>query len=215
MLLPSARRCSASTRLCTTYLSDGSPTPCTPHACGWASCGWASGSVRAGGTVFSCTGAPCDPWDAIDMNCTSNKTPIKSKPAPVKTAYAMQHAQRIQGHQPACIEILWLVPGWRHALTFRECCAHLRDQLQRNRPAAMSGLPQSIPDCCQVIDSVGAYQPENLERFVKQHGVLDARTNYQVVAIMGPQSSGKSTLMNHVVGIVRWWAARARTCHLV
>ncbi len=65
--------------------------------------------------------------------------------------------------------------------------------------AAMSGLQQADPDCCQVIDSVGAFQEDNLERFVKQHGVLDARTNYQVVAIMGPQSSGKSTLMNHVV----------------
>jgi hypothetical protein len=38
-----------------------------------------------------------------------------------------------------------------------------------------------------------------VDAFVHQHGVIEARTNYQVVAIMGPQSSGKSTLMNHVV----------------
>lgn len=66
------------------------------------------------------------------------------------------------------------------------------------------------PDCCQVIDSVGSFQADNLERFIKQHGVLDARTNYQVVAIMGPQSSGKSTLMNHVVGGVPWSVAGAQ-----
>lgn len=33
---------------------------------------------------------------------------------------------------------------------------------------------------------------------------------YQVVAIMGPQSSGKSTLVNHVVGVV--WSAALRAC---
>jgi hypothetical protein len=64
----------------------------------------------------------------------------------------------------------------------------------------MSGAAASLlPDCCQVIDSEGGFQEEGLSRFVQQQGVIDARTNYQVVAIMGPQSSGKSTLMNHVV----------------
>jgi hypothetical protein len=63
----------------------------------------------------------------------------------------------------------------------------------------MSGAP---PDRCQVIDSDGAFQEEQLNSFVQQNGVIDARTNYQVVAIMGPQSSGKSTLMNHVVRTV-------------
>ena len=32
------------------------------------------------------------------------------------------------------------------------------------------------------------------------HGPGSRHTGYQVVAIMGPQSSGKSTLMNHVFG---------------
>jgi ABC-type phosphate transport system ATPase subunit len=58
------------------------------------------------------------------------------------------------------------------------------------------------PDCCQVIDSEGVFQEVRLNQFVQQHGVVDARTNYQVVAIMGPQSSGKSTLMNHVVSML-------------
>jgi hypothetical protein len=75
----------------------------------------------------------------------------------------------------------------------------------------------AAPDCCQVIDSEGAFCEEGLSRFVQQHGVIDARTNYQVVAIMGPQSSGKSTLMNHVVrgcwrvlmgGLTERWAAK-------
>lgn len=63
----------------------------------------------------------------------------------------------------------------------------------------MAGAP---PDRCQVIDSDGAFQEQQLNGFVQQNGVIDARTNYQVVAIMGPQSSGKSTLMNHVVSMV-------------
>jgi hypothetical protein len=63
----------------------------------------------------------------------------------------------------------------------------------------MASVP--LPDCCQVIDSEGVFQEDGLNRFVQQNGVIDARTNYQVVAIMGPQSSGKSTLMNHVVSL--------------
>eukprot|EP00879_Flechtneria_rotunda_P005764 GHRR01006065.1.p1 GENE.GHRR01006065.1~~GHRR01006065.1.p1 ORF type:complete len:797 (+),score=315.22 GHRR01006065.1:159-2549(+) len=57
-----------------------------------------------------------------------------------------------------------------------------------------------MADCCQVIDGEGMFQEHQLTRFVQDKGVLNARTNYQVVAIMGPQSSGKSTLMNHVFG---------------
>jgi ABC-type phosphate/phosphonate transport system ATPase subunit len=53
--------------------------------------------------------------------------------------------------------------------------------------------------CCQVIDGDGTFKEQEVDAFVHLHGVIQARTNYQVVAIMGPQSSGKSTLMNHVV----------------
>lgn len=58
-----------------------------------------------------------------------------------------------------------------------------------------------MADCCQVIDGDGVFQEQQLDEFVHQHGVIDARTSYQVVAIMGPQSSGKSTLMNFVVSV--------------
>eukprot|EP00882_Tetradesmus_deserticola_P007485 GHRQ01007884.1.p1 GENE.GHRQ01007884.1~~GHRQ01007884.1.p1 ORF type:complete len:254 (+),score=99.95 GHRQ01007884.1:204-965(+) len=54
--------------------------------------------------------------------------------------------------------------------------------------------------CCQVLSGDGIFQEQEVDAFVHQHGVIEARTNYQVVAIMGPQSSGKSTLMNHVFG---------------
>lgn len=73
------------------------------------------------------------------------------------------------------------------------------DSCSQRIQAAMSGAAGPHPDCCQVIDSEGGFQEEGLSQFVQQQGVIDARTNYQVVAIMGPQSSGKSTLMNHVV----------------
>jgi ABC-type hemin transport system ATPase subunit len=58
---------------------------------------------------------------------------------------------------------------------------------------------------------------QQLDAFVHQHGVIEARTNYQVVAIMGPQSSGKSTLMNHVVSsflVVRPWWCKWHQCPL-
>lgn len=51
----------------------------------------------------------------------------------------------------------------------------------------------------QIIDGDGVFHEEDLKEFVSSTGVVDSRANYQVVAIMGPQSSGKSTLMNHLV----------------
>lgn len=61
----------------------------------------------------------------------------------------------------------------------------------------------------QVIDGQGQFQTEAVQNFVAQHGLVAAKTDYQVVAIMGPQSSGKSTLLNHVVGVRRQLAAAA------
>lgn len=51
----------------------------------------------------------------------------------------------------------------------------------------------------QMIDGEGEFHEEEVKQFVASTGVADSRANYQVVAIMGPQSSGKSTLMNHLV----------------
>lgn len=51
----------------------------------------------------------------------------------------------------------------------------------------------------QVIDGDGEFQEDALKTWVNDTGVAGSQANYQVVAIMGPQSSGKSTLMNHLV----------------
>lgn len=51
----------------------------------------------------------------------------------------------------------------------------------------------------QLVDGDGVFQEKSVAEFVKQHGLASAGVGYQVVAITGPQSSGKSTLMNAVV----------------
>ncbi|KAM5587220.1 protein ROOT HAIR DEFECTIVE 3 [Rosa sericea] len=55
-------------------------------------------------------------------------------------------------------------------------------------------------DCyaTQLIDGDGGFNAAGLDRFVKEAKVIDCGLSYAVVAIMGPQSSGKSTLMNHL-----------------
>ena len=56
----------------------------------------------------------------------------------------------------------------------------------------------------QVIDADATYQDENVQQFVEQRQLAGAGVKYTTVAIMGPQSSGKSTLLNLVV---------RRSCH--
>lgn len=51
----------------------------------------------------------------------------------------------------------------------------------------------------QVVNGDGVFQVEPVQRFVEAEGLPECKRDYQVVAIMGPQSSGKSTLLNHVV----------------
>lgn len=51
----------------------------------------------------------------------------------------------------------------------------------------------------QVVNRDGDFNEAGVEEFVKQHRITEAGVGYQVVAITGPQSSGKSTLMNAVV----------------
>ncbi|KAL6201627.1 hypothetical protein ACLB2K_025340 [Fragaria x ananassa] len=55
-------------------------------------------------------------------------------------------------------------------------------------------------DCyaTQLIDGDGGFNAAGLDRFVKETKVIDCGLSYAVVAIMGPQSSGKSTLMNQL-----------------
>jgi hypothetical protein len=57
-------------------------------------------------------------------------------------------------------------------------------------------------DVIQCVDSEGSFNREAVANFVKDQGLEYAGVDYQVVAIMGPQSSGKSTLLN---ALVRLW----------
>lgn len=53
---------------------------------------------------------------------------------------------------------------------------------------------------CQVVDKDGVLQTPSLQDLLRARGVDTCGPHYAVVAIMGPQSSGKSTLLNHVFG---------------
>lgn len=50
----------------------------------------------------------------------------------------------------------------------------------------------------QLIDGNGEFNVDGLENFVRTTKLNHCGLSYAVVAIMGPQSSGKSTLMNHL-----------------
>ncbi|KAL2899542.1 Protein ROOT HAIR DEFECTIVE 3 [Bienertia sinuspersici] len=54
--------------------------------------------------------------------------------------------------------------------------------------------------CCstQLIDGDGTFIVSGLESFLKEVKLADCGLSYCVVSIMGPQSSGKSTLLNHL-----------------
>ncbi|KAI3860035.1 hypothetical protein MKW92_047834 [Papaver armeniacum] len=55
-------------------------------------------------------------------------------------------------------------------------------------------------ECCstQLIDGDGEFNATGLESFMKTAKVSECGLSYAVVAIMGPQSSGKSTLLNYL-----------------
>ncbi|PUZ46539.1 hypothetical protein GQ55_7G087400 [Panicum hallii var. hallii] len=52
----------------------------------------------------------------------------------------------------------------------------------------------------QLIDGDGVFNVSKLENFMKEVRLGECRLSYAVVSIMGPQSSGKSTLLNHLFG---------------
>ncbi|XP_048331744.2 protein ROOT HAIR DEFECTIVE 3 [Ziziphus jujuba] len=56
--------------------------------------------------------------------------------------------------------------------------------------------------CCstQLIDGDGAFNISGIENFIKEIKLGECGLSYAVVSIMGPQSSGKSTLLNHLFG---------------
>ncbi|KAK7412799.1 hypothetical protein VNO78_04434 [Psophocarpus tetragonolobus] len=55
-------------------------------------------------------------------------------------------------------------------------------------------------DCCatQLIDGDGEFNVAGLDNFIRTVHLASCGLSYAVVSIMGPQSSGKSTLMNHL-----------------
>ncbi|WJX23181.1 hypothetical protein P8452_12411 [Trifolium repens] len=55
-------------------------------------------------------------------------------------------------------------------------------------------------DCrtTQLIDGDGGFNKTGLDNFIKTSNMSSRGLSYAVVSIMGPQSSGKSTLMNHL-----------------
>ncbi|URD87698.1 GTP-binding protein that may be involved in cell development (By similarity) [Musa troglodytarum] len=57
-------------------------------------------------------------------------------------------------------------------------------------------------DCAatQLIDANRAFNVDGLDRFLKAVKLADYGLSYAVVSIIGPQSSGKSTLLNHLFG---------------
>ncbi|KZV51416.1 hypothetical protein F511_20580 [Dorcoceras hygrometricum] len=57
-------------------------------------------------------------------------------------------------------------------------------------------------ECCSthLIDGDGTFNAAGLDKFTKEVKLADCGLSYAVVAIMGPQSSGKSTLLNHLFG---------------
>ncbi|XP_076937885.1 protein ROOT HAIR DEFECTIVE 3-like isoform X2 [Bidens hawaiensis] len=54
--------------------------------------------------------------------------------------------------------------------------------------------------CCSthLIEGDGTFNAEGLDSFIKQVKMVECGLSYAVVAIMGPQSSGKSTLLNNL-----------------
>lgn len=70
---------------------------------------------------------------------------------------------------------------------------------------------------CQVVDGEAEFNEPGVQDFFSAVKMDHVGRDYQVVAIMGPQSSGKSTLLNAVVsgdahavvGAARWRARRA------
>uniref|UniRef100_A0A0E0MPE0 GB1/RHD3-type G domain-containing protein n=1 Tax=Oryza punctata TaxID=4537 RepID=A0A0E0MPE0_ORYPU len=55
-------------------------------------------------------------------------------------------------------------------------------------------------EAVQLIDGEGEFAGDSAERFMASAGVAGCGLSYAVVSIMGPQSSGKSTLLNQLFG---------------
>jgi energy-coupling factor transporter ATP-binding protein EcfA2 len=61
-------------------------------------------------------------------------------------------------------------------------------------------MAQEGAPAIQLIDEKGNFHEDSLVQFCKAVRLAECGLSYAVVAIMGPQSSGKSTLLNHLFG---------------
>jgi hypothetical protein len=52
----------------------------------------------------------------------------------------------------------------------------------------------------QLVDAEADYNTDGMQAFATQSGLENCGQDYQIIAVMGPQSSGKSTLMNAAFG---------------
>ena len=59
--------------------------------------------------------------------------------------------------------------------------------------------PTSPSSVVQLVDADGGFHASDLSALAAATGLASAGRGYQVVAVMGPQSSGKSTLLNALV----------------
>ncbi|GAB2269229.1 Cell wall protein rhd3 [Dionaea muscipula] len=59
---------------------------------------------------------------------------------------------------------------------------------------------ESSPCSTQLIDGDGNFNVVGIDHFMKEVKLAECGLSYAVVSIMGPQSSGKSTLLNHLFG---------------
>ncbi|KAJ7548962.1 hypothetical protein O6H91_07G034800 [Diphasiastrum complanatum] len=62
----------------------------------------------------------------------------------------------------------------------------------------MGEVSKERPPTLQLIDGKGNFNQAGLDSFVKDVQLGECGLSYAVVSIMGPQSSGKSTLLNHL-----------------
>ncbi|KAL0743708.1 hypothetical protein Bca4012_085221 [Brassica carinata] len=69
-------------------------------------------------------------------------------------------------------------------------------------PASCSRSSGSRDAACstQLIDGDGTFNVAGVDHFIKEVKLEECGLSYAVVSIMGPQSSGKSTLLNHLFG---------------
>ncbi|XP_047266124.1 protein ROOT HAIR DEFECTIVE 3 isoform X1 [Capsicum annuum] len=64
----------------------------------------------------------------------------------------------------------------------------------------LTGLQDNKDECCSthLIDGDGVFNVAGIENFMREVKLAECGLSYAVVSIMGPQSSGKSTLLNHL-----------------